>query len=65
MVRRQYAVQVNIRFISELISGISKILEKLLKYFRGTSISTSLVLPLTGALPVIFVLNLVSFGTSF
>ena len=34
------------RLISELISGISGVLQKLLKYFNGTIISiSSLVLP--------------------
>ena len=34
----QFSDQVKIRFISQLISGISCILQKLLKYFNGTAI---------------------------
>ena len=42
----------------QLISGISKVLQKLLKYFNGTFISRSLVLPAAGALSVILALKL-------
>ena len=43
----QFSDQVKIRFISQLISGISCILQKLLKYFNGTAIwsSFSILLP--------------------
>ena len=46
------------RLTSQLINGISKVLQKLLKYFNGTIISTSFVLPLFGVFPVIFILDL-------
>ena len=45
------------RLISQLIKGISRVLQKLLKYFRGTIISTCFVPP-PAVLPVIFCLNL-------
>ena len=48
---------VNWRLISQLINGISRVLQKLLKYFDSTIISTSFVLPSSGVFPVIFVLN--------
>ena len=46
------------RLISQLINGISRVLQKLLKYFNGTIISTSFVLPSVGVFPVIFILDL-------
>ena len=46
------------RLISQLINGISRVLQKLLKYFNGTIISTSFVLPSGGVFPVIFILDL-------
>ena len=46
------------RLTSQLINGISRVLQKLLKYFNGTIISTSFVLPAAGAFPVIFNLYL-------
>ena len=49
---------VKIRSTSQLISGISRVLQKLLEYFNGTIISTSFELPLLGVFPVIFTLNL-------
>ena len=54
----QPADQVRMRSISQLISGISRVLQKLLKYFDGTTISTSLVLPAAGVLPAILTLDL-------
>ena len=48
---------VNWRIISQLINAISRVLQKLLKYFDSTIISTSFVLPSSGVFPVIFVLN--------
>ena len=63
--------KVKIRLISQLINGISRALQKLLKYFNSTIISTSFVLPPAGVLPVIFTLDLndsesakLSFGSS-
>ena len=63
--------QVKMRLTSQLINGISRVLQKLLKYFNGTIISTSFVLPSAGVFPVIFILDLndsesakLSFGSS-
>ena len=49
---------VKIKLTSQLIKGISRVLQKLLKYFNGTIISTSFSLLLLGVFPVIFILNL-------
>ena len=49
---------VKIRLTSQLISGISRVLQKLLKYFNGTIISTSFVLPAARVFPVVFILDL-------
>ena len=46
------------RLTSQLINGISRVLQKLLKYFNGTIILTSFVLPSVGVFPVIFILDL-------
>ena len=46
------------RLISQLINGISRVLEKLLKHFNGTANSTSFVLQSAGVFPVIFILDL-------
>ena len=56
-IRAQLDDHVKIRLTSQLIKGISKVLEKLLKYFNGTNISTSFV-PSFSVRPVIFALNL-------
>ena len=55
----QFADQRNIRFISHLISDISRVLQKWLKYFNGAAVSTSLLLT-PGVLPFVFTLNLES-----
>ena len=62
---------VKMRLTSQLIEGISSVLQKLLKYFNGTIISTSFSLPLLGVFPVTFILELndsesatLSFGSS-
>ena len=39
----QSSDQVTIILISQLINGISRVLQKLLKYFNGTAISTPLL----------------------
>ena len=59
------------RLTSQLINSISRVFQKLLKYFNGTIISTSFVLPSAGVVPVIFILDLsdlesvtLSFGSS-
>ena len=63
---------VKIRLTSQLTKGISRVLQKLLKYFNGTIISTPFVLPAAGAFPFIFILDLndsdcamLSLGSSF
>ena len=53
----KYANHVRMRLISQLIKGISRVPQKLLKYFNGTAILTSFVLPLVGVFPVIFILD--------
>ena len=62
---------VKMRSTSQLINGISRVLQKLLKYFNGTIILTSFLLSSAGAFPVIFILDLndsefvkLSFGSS-
>ena len=63
---------VNIRLTSQLINGISRVFQKLLKYFDGTIVSTSFVLSSSGVFPLIFFLDLndsesskFSFASSF
>ena len=46
------------RLISQLIEGISGVPQKLFKYFNGTAILTSFVLPEAGVFPVILILHL-------
>ena len=50
---------VKMRLISQLIGGISRVFQKFLKYFNGTIISASFVLPSAGVFPVIFILDVV------
>ena len=45
----QSADQLKKRLISQFIKGISKVVQKILKYFNGTAISTSFLLSLGGA----------------
>ena len=45
---------IKIRLTSQLIKGISRVLQKLLKYFNETIFSTPFSLPPAGAFPVIF-----------
>ena len=63
--------QAKMKLISQLLNGISRVLQKLLKYFNDTGISTCFVLPAAGVFHVIFILNLnawdsviLSFGSS-
>ena len=58
LVLTQSLDHVEIRLTSQLINGISRVLQKLLKYFNGTIISTFFVFLLLGVFPVIFTLNL-------
>ena len=44
--------------LDQLKIKISSVFQKLLKYFNGTIISTSFVLPSLGVFPVIFTLDL-------
>ena len=53
----QFLDHFNSRLISQLIKGISSVLQKLLKSFNGTIISTFFVLPFP-VCAVIFCLNL-------
>ena len=50
--------QVKMRFTSQLSNGISRALQKLLKYFNGTDISTFSFLSLSGVFPVTLILDL-------
>ena len=50
---KQFADQVRLSFISQIINIISRVLQKLVKYFNGTIMSTSFVLLATLS-PVIF-----------
>ena len=54
----QFWDQVKIRLISQLINGILRVLQKLLKYFNGTTILASFTLPSVWAFPVILILDL-------
>ena len=54
-----------------MINGISKVLQKLLRYFNGTAILTSFVFPAAGVFPLTLILPLnvsdsiiLSFGAS-
>ena len=44
-------------FTLQIISGISRVFQHLLKYFNGTIISISFALSSAGVFPVIFILN--------
>ena len=57
LVNTQFPVDVKIRFISQLINGMSSVLQKLLSYFNGTTISTSFVLLIFYSFPVMLVLQ--------
>ena len=46
--------RVELRLISQLIKGISGVLQKLIKYFNGTINRTSSLLLLAAVIPVIF-----------
>ena len=58
LVLTQVDEHVKTRLTSQLIKGISKVLQKLLKFFSGTIISTSFSLSAAGVFPVNFTLNL-------
>ena len=46
------------RLTSQLINGISRVLQRLLKYFNGTATLTTFVLRGAGGFPVILILYL-------
>ena len=46
------------RLTTQLIKGISRVLQKLLKYFNGTTISISFLLSESRVFPVILALDL-------
>ena len=52
----QFSDQDKIRFISQLINGISSVLQKLLNYFNGTAISTCFSVLVSSNLHVMLVL---------
>ena len=54
----QSADQVRMKLISQLLKSISRVLQKLLKCFNGTSVSISFVLPTARAVAVILNFNL-------
>ena len=58
LVIKQVHDYVKMRLTSQLINGISIILQKLLKFLKGTIISTFFLLQSLGVFPVIFILSL-------
>ena len=50
--------QIIIRLISQLINGIAKLIQNILKYFNDNAISTSFMLPVSGVSSVILALSL-------
>ena len=59
------------RLIAQFFNGISRVLQKLLKYFNGTTISMFVLLSASGVFPVILILyvndsefTILSFGSS-
>ena len=57
MVITQVVDHVKLRLISQFIVDISRVLQKLLKYFNGTAVLTSFVLPLSVFLSIIITLD--------
>ena len=55
-VNRQFSDHVEIRFISQLINGMFSVVQKWLKCFNGTTISTSISVLLPSNFPIILVL---------
>ena len=56
LVNTQFSIQVKTNESSQLINGISSVLQKLLKYFNSTTILTSSFSKLIPTFPVILVL---------
>ena len=52
------SVITQLRFVSQLIKDIPRVLQTLLKYFNGAVISTFFLLLPAGVLPVVLILNL-------
>ena len=59
------------RLIAQFVNGISRVLQKLLKYFNGTTISMFVLLSASGVFSVILILyvndsefTILSFGSS-
>ena len=52
LVNTQFSVYVKMRFISQFINGMPSVLQKLLKYFNGTTISASFSVSLPSNFPV-------------
>ena len=55
---KQFAEHVKISSTSQLIKGISRVLQKLINYFNGIIISTLSILPSSPVWPFIFILKL-------
>lgn len=55
---QQFTDKLSIRFISQLIKGTSKFLQKSLKHFNDPVISVSFVFPVADVAPFILALNL-------
>ena len=56
LVNTQFSVHVKIRFISQVINGMSSSLQKLLKCFNGTTILATFSVSLPFSFPAILVL---------
>ena len=56
LVNTHFSDHVKIRFISQLINGISSVLQKLFKCFNGIAVSTSFDVLMPSNSPVILVL---------
>ena len=54
----KFAEQLKIKFIKQLVRGVSRILIKLLEHFNCTAISRSFILPVARDLLVVLSLNL-------
>ena len=54
----QFLDKIKVKDTSQLISGITNVFQKMLKYFHGTENSTSFLFPSVDVFPVILVLYL-------
>ena len=64
MVITQFADKARMILISQLISSISRVMQKLSQYFSDTTISTSFMLPTAGVFPVNLTLTLKDFKSA-